>query len=158
MKTKMNNSQEWLLRKAAEEDNCPLSVGGLTHELGVRPVAGPPVPLAATALSKLVELRRRELGMSVEQLAEGSKIDVAEVVSIEEGIRLNPEPRTIYNLAGTLRLSSKRLMELAGLVEVRDEKFSRATVKFAAQSEPMEKLTKEEREALQEFVRFFAEA
>jgi hypothetical protein len=49
-------------------------------------------------------------------------------------------------------------MELAGLVQRRDDKLTAAAVRFAAKAEPMAKLSPEERDALEEFVRVLAES
>lgn len=68
-----------------------------------------------------------------------------------------PERRTLFNLAGAIKLPSQKLMHLAGLVSTRDPRLEKAAVRFAAKSSPVEALTTEESAALEEFVSVMAE-
>jgi transcriptional regulator with XRE-family HTH domain len=159
MKTQPNQDTSWLRRMAEVEDNAELSVGGLAHELGMLGAAtAAPTPVVKSAFAKLVGLRRRDMRLTVEQLAERAEVDVAEVVSIELGQLDQPEPRTVFKLAGALKLPAQKLMQVSGLAVPRDTRFNDAVVRFAARSEPIEKLSKEEHAALEEFVRFLAES
>jgi transcriptional regulator with XRE-family HTH domain len=90
--------------------------------------------------------------MSIIDLAQKSGLDIEEVLSIEKETNKKPTPRVIYKIAQALNLPCGGLMELAGLMERRDEELSKAAVKFAACSEPSAALSKNERNALQEFV------
>jgi hypothetical protein len=49
-------------------------------------------------------------------------------------------------------------MELAGLAIPREPELGRAALRFAARSEPTTELTKEEREAYEEFAKALAES
>jgi len=109
------------------------------------------------AFAKLVELRRRQYGLSAEALADKAAIDLEEVVNIERGEGIVPEPRTVRQLAQVLQLPERKLQQLAGLVEAKDNRLREATVRFAARSEPVENLLPEEQEALEEFVKLLAE-
>jgi transcriptional regulator with XRE-family HTH domain len=113
---------------------------------------------ASLALAKLVELRRRQCRLSVEALASRADVDLEHVVNIERGEGGAPEPRTVQQIAQALKLPEQRLLELAGLAEVRDGRIREATVRFAARSEPIEELRPEEREALEEYVKVLAES
>jgi hypothetical protein len=55
-----------------------------------------------------------------------------------------------------LKVSHVKLLTLAGLAEARDSGFNDAAVRFAAKSEPIRKLTREEQEAFDEFARFLS--
>lgn len=158
MKTQPNQDATWLRRMAEVEDNADLSVGGLAHEIGVLGSHAAPTPVVKSAFARLVGLRRRDLRMTVEQLAERAEVDVADVVSIELGELDQPEPRTVFKLAGALKLPAPKLMQVSGLAVPRDTRFNDAVVRFAARSEPVDKLSKEEHAALEEFVRFLAES
>lgn len=160
--TNMNHrppaSREWLRRMADAEDRCEsVSVGGLAHDLGLlgSPTAVPHV--TRSALAKLIEFSRRRLGLSPEQLADKADIDLAELVSIERGEDFVPEPRTIVKLSQVLKLPTQSLLGLAGLVQRTDTRLSEAAIRFAASSEPMEKLSAEEQRLLQNFVNTLAE-
>lgn len=106
---------------------------------------------------RLIEYARRRHGLSVENLAERADVDLAAIVEIETNDRVIPEVRTVYQLAQALKLPTSKLMEVAGLATARPE-VSRAALKFAARSEPTSKLTRDEREAFDEFVKVLAES
>lgn len=156
---RMNSDQNWLLRKAKEEANGFVCVGGLAHTLGAAEARSQPAHRAGKhVFSRLVNLRRRELKLSVEQLAEKADVDLEELVDIEIGEFDTPEPRTVHQIARVLKLPEQKLMLLAGLTVSRDEQVNRAAVRFAARSDSIEKLSPAERDALEEFVRFLADA
>ena len=158
MKTPPNENIAWLQRMAEVEDNAELTVGGLAHELGLPSAHSAPLPVAKSAFAKLIGLRRREMRLTVEDLAHRADVSVAEVVSIELGQLDTPEPRTVFKLASVLKLPAQKLMQLSGLAMPKDTRFSDAVVRFAARSEPVDKLSKEEHAALEEFVKFLAES
>jgi transcriptional regulator with XRE-family HTH domain len=94
----------------------------------------------------------------VEQLAQRVDIDLGEVLGIERGDSCTPEPRTVYKLATLLDLPEEKLMQLSGLTKPKDSRFAEEAVRFAARSEPVDKHYREEHDALEEFVKFLAEA
>jgi HTH-type transcriptional regulator, competence development regulator len=160
MKTELSTNKNWLLRMAEAEDNCELAVGGLAHDVGLfeQPQDQSFAPPTKSAFARLIELRRREQRLSVEQLAERADVELPELLDIVHGeLSSPPEVRTVFNLATALKLPEQRLMQLAGLAEPKDEGFTEAAVRFAARSESIDKLTREEHKALEEFVKFLAE-
>ncbi len=62
-----------------------------------------------TELAKKVRLRRYELGLTQEQLAERANFHVNYIGGIERGER-NPSIESLVNLAKALELSPKELM------------------------------------------------
>jgi transcriptional regulator with XRE-family HTH domain len=147
-------SREWLLKMAKIEDTCPsVSVGGMACELDLLAPARSDVQ---RIFGRLVEFARRQLGMSVEQLANAADIELSEIVEIEMHVEPIPRVRTVVQLAKALKIPEGRLMEVAGLATPRPE-ISHAALKFAARSEPTSKLTNNEREALDEFVKVLVE-
>lgn len=148
-------SRNWLLQMAAFEDNCPsISAGGMASDFGMLPVAPNE---SQRVFGRLIEFARRKKCLTVEQLAEQADVDLAEIVDIEIHEIVVPQVRTVYQLAQVLDLPSGRLMEVAGLASPRPE-ISSAALKFAARSESTAKLTREEKEALEEFVKVLVEA
>ena len=146
--------RDWLLQAAEIEDSCrSLSVGGLANDLGM-----PSLGLSSVqpVFGRLIEYARRKQGLSVEKLAERADIDLEAIVEIETQDRAVPEVRTVYQLAQALKLPIDRLMEVAGLVTPKPE-VKRAALRFAARSEPTAKLSRDEREAFEEFVKVLAE-
>jgi HTH-type transcriptional regulator, competence development regulator len=80
------------------------------------------------------------------------------LVALERNEEVQPSSRTVYQTAQALKLPANKLMELAGLTDARDEGLGRAALRFAARSEPTARLSKEEREAFEEFVRVLVES
>lgn len=147
-------AREWLLRMAEFEDSCSsVSAGGMASDFGLLPANHVE---AHRVFGRLIEYARRKKSLSVEQLAERAQIDLADIVEIEMNEMVAPDVRTVFQLATVLDLPSARLMEVAGLATPRPE-VSSAALKFAARSEPTAKLSREEREALEEFVKVLVE-
>ena len=158
---KMNTNEEWILEKAAEEDCCIISVGGLANKLSETSEESLPVVsrcLNQEAFSRLIEFRMRELQLTVERLATLASLELTEVLGIVEGLVDTPEPRTVYQLALILELPSQKLMVLSGLAEEIDGNTEEEAILFAARSESIDKLSPQEHNELKDFVRYLAES
>lgn len=153
---KMNTDKDWLRRKAKEEDGCFVSVGGLIESLAEREEAINVVPMKP-AFVRFVQLARRDRRLSVEQFAEKVDVDLAELVKIETEEHYKPALRTVYKIAEFLKVPDKKLLALAGLLQVKDAQFQTAALKFAARSAPVDKLTQQEHSDLEEIVRLLCE-
>lgn len=158
---KMNNDLNWLLTKANEEDNCVISVGGLVCRLRAeegRQEQKTPESTRRVAFARFIELYRRKMRLTIEQLAEKADVDVSQLIEIEEGECISAELRTVFNLAKVFQFPIERLMELSGLAQVRDRHLTEATIRFAARSESMSVLSQQEEEALQEYLKVLVES
>lgn len=154
---RIERTKEWWLAQADSEGDGPVgagrSSGGPGKLLPLRSLVAPSGDdETRIAFGKLVELLRRRDELTVEQLAERAQLDAGELLRIEEGVAQPPEPRTVYQLARTFKLPQKRLMQLAGLSAANDSALQREAVRFAARSESVDKLTREEKAALEEFI------
>ena len=150
----LERSKEWWVRRAQMEGDYTIGAGCVAldpkpDESSAALIPGEGVKFA---FGRLVSLMRRERGLSIEKLADEAAIELAELVSIEEGIGITPEPRTIYQLARTFKLPQQKLMQLAGLAVARDDHLEQEAVRFAARSESTERLSRHERAALEAFV------
>jgi HTH-type transcriptional regulator, competence development regulator len=162
---KMNLSKEWLRQRAALDDDADCSAGtlNLNRLPANRPSnvgtmhASAETESPNPAFGRLINLWRRKKGLRIDALAEKARIDVAELIEIERNLNYVPEPRTVYQLAKTLDLPSERMLELSGNLIVRDSSLGQEAVRFAARSESVEKLSKDEQRALEEFVKFLSE-
>jgi transcriptional regulator with XRE-family HTH domain len=162
---KMNLNKEWLSKRAAREEKADVSAGffnlGMLGTDTGKPRTLPKVSQeqesSRLAFGKLVNLCRRKRGLRMDQLAEKARIDLAELVEIENNIDFIPEPRTVYQLSQVLNLSSEMLLQLSGNTVERDRALGQKAVKFAALSGSVEKLNKDEQRALEEFVKFLSE-
>lgn len=153
---KFSNNREWLKKKAEAEDGCFVSVGGLITRLGQAEGVAAAKP-TRSAFVRLLQLARRERGLSWEQFAVKVGVPLEELVTVELDESFIPKPRTVFNLARFLRISEKKLMALSGLLIPKDAAFNEEAVLFAARSESVEKLSPEEHRALEEYIRFLSE-
>ncbi len=168
-KLNINITREWATEQAKlEPDSGVTSVGGLAHRINaLEDLSGPVRQDGAETVStptmsgdprrqslgKFIELSRRRMRLSVEQLADKANVDLAELLAVEKAEDILPEPRTVYQLAQVLRVRVEPLLELAGLMVTKSVALTESAVRFAARSEPMDALTKEEEEALNWFVK-----
>lgn len=128
-----------------------IAVGGLLVDHGLWHQAGEAV-FPQMALARLIEFWRRDQGWTVEKLAQEADVELEELLVIERGIDALPRPRTIFQLAKLTQVPVERMMELAGLAVPTDSMTRIAAVRFAAQSESMDKLTPQEQAALQDII------
>lgn len=160
---------EWdaVVAASIQAEEC-VSVGGAPDDRNAAKSADRPVgfvaPATATpqasamraALAALVTLWRREQGLSPEALAQRADVDVAEIVSVERAEPVALAPRSVWKLAGTMGVPAERLMVLAGLATSSDSGFQQNAVRFAAKSESIQRLSPEDKRALNEFVKLLA--
>ena len=109
------------------------------------------------AFARFLQLARRDRKLSLEQFAKKVDVDLAELLKLETDDQYTPTIRTVHQVAEFLKVPEKKLMALAGLLRVKDAQFQSAALKFAARSEPVEKLSQEEHSALEEYVKFLCE-
>ena len=109
------------------------------------------------AFGLYVQLKRKEKGLTRADLASRAKIDEEELRSIERDAHHIPRPRTVTQLASFFRDDVKKLMRLSGVIQGRDEALEQAALKFAAMSDDLARLDKEERALLNEFVKLLKE-
>lgn len=158
---KFNRDRKWLERRAEQEDRNLISVGGLVSSLDpaceAEMASAPKIETTKTAFVRLLQLARRERKLSLEQLAAKADVDLAELLKIETDEAFTPSLRTVHQLATFLELPAKKLMVLAGLLQVKDARLQQASVRFAARSEPIGNVSPEEHAALEEYVKFLTE-
>jgi HTH-type transcriptional regulator, competence development regulator len=153
---RMNTDKDWLRKKAEQENGCFVSVGGLVEALEEVEQASNVIPIRA-AFARFMQLARRERSLSLEEFAEKVDVDLAELVKIETEEQYKPAIRTVHKIAEYLKISEKKLLALAGYLQVKDPRFQTAALKFAARSAPVEKLSQQEHSALEEIVKFLCE-
>jgi HTH-type transcriptional regulator, competence development regulator len=159
---KIEFTKEWCLRMAQLEEESGAAFGAgfqpATNDL-TKPAETEATPILNSniAFGRFVQLMRRKNRLTIEKLAEAARVDVTELVEIEEDARHVPEPRTVYQLAHQFRISVSKLMEVAGLTQAKDNWLSNEAVRFAARSESVEELNEVERAALDAFVAVLSE-
>lgn len=95
---------------------------------------------------------RRERGLTLDELAEETDISRDELAAIEQEDAFRPSPRTVYQLSRFYHLSAEKLEALAGTTTLPADEVREPVSRFAARSEGLSELSKEERRALKELV------
>ncbi len=145
---------EWVTRMTEREDNATIAVGGLAAKVGAieRNERSPEL----MALGKLIELRRREKGLTVEALLRLARVTEAALVDLERGLRM-PNTRDVISLLATaIDLPCERLLAVAGLHGTPSPKRNSAALRFASRARPVEGLSPAEQAALGEFLKVLA--
>ena len=152
-------SDELFRRWAEDENSCMISAIGLDIvtqdervEVGAKSQEEH-TNVTRLAFGTLVSFRRRALKMSLEELAEKARVELEELFRIEEDATYVPEPRTVHNLGHELKLPVPQLLVLSGNATSQNVELNNAALKFAARSRAVEKLNREQTEALNEFVK-----
>ena len=155
-------SDEVFRKRAEEENGCIVSAIGLEPLFAKQKEAGQQAAESARepvrlAFSTLISYRRRALRLTIEGLAEKAKVDVDELLQIEEDTDYVPEARTVHQLANQLKLPIPQLLVLSGNARSANTELTEAAVRFAARSRAVEKLNREQSDALNEFVKVLVE-
>lgn len=154
-------NRDALIERATAESDGHLSVGGFAPHLGQAhcpPRAGPqldPRPGLLT-IARLVQYARRDARQTPDQYARRIGIAPGELEVTETGV-MTPEPRVLYAISESLKISYQKLLTLAGHRQERDVTLEREALRFAAFSAPMDKLNSTEAQALHDLLRLLHE-
>jgi transcriptional regulator with XRE-family HTH domain len=107
-------------------------------------------------LGAILQLLRRREQVSIDELAQKARVAASELRHIELDPECDPNPRTIFQLERYFKLPERSLVVLSGAVRVGDDLREEA-LRFAASSEDISGLTKEQLQLLNHFVKFLAE-
>jgi len=147
---KFKISKDWCIEKAKAEVSENIGAG----VLGIDPIFEADegrieiLHESRLALGRFVELNRRHKKLTIEALAEKADVEISELLRIEHGRLLEPETRTLYQIAVVFGVDHKKLMGLSGLTKSKDTSFIEDAVKYAARSESLEDLSEDEQAAL----------
>ncbi len=149
---KLEHPKEWFEHSALIEGDAEVGAGIAPTCRKIEPPNKITALDTRIALGQFVSLWRRNHGWNAEKLAAEAGIDTEEVLEIEHDPYCEPEPDAVYKLAGILGVPSRKLMELAGLVENRTPHLREEAIRFAARSESLAALSELERQAFEAFV------
>lgn len=154
---KIEITKEWCMRKAHLDNGESITAGLLREDSSLEHETKEAKQSLQSddsnvIFGKLVRLMRRNKRLTVEKLASEADIDLVELVEIEDDARHKPDIRAVYQLANYFNIPVNSLTQLAGLTTPKDSSLFDEAIRFAARSEPTEKLSKEERAALEAFV------
>lgn len=96
---------------------------------------------------------RLSAGLSLPELAKKIDVDLDQLLLIEQKVGYKPYPRTLSQLAKFYDVPLQALMQMAGSTKKIDKQIEENVVRFAAESESFEKLTDDERKALNTLVK-----
>lgn len=106
------------------------------------------------AFNLFIKQLRRANRLSVEQLSERTGISPADLDSLEKDIHFRPSPLVVHRLSKFYGVPERKMLVLAGAVKEVPPEVREMASRFAAHSESFGKLSQEEKEALDEFLRF----
>jgi transcriptional regulator with XRE-family HTH domain len=110
------------------------------------------------AFQQALRYLRRARGLTIEKLAQLTDVDRDELSAAECNAGYRPTPRTLHRLSQFYSIPERSLAVLAGAIREVPAKLEQSASAFAAQSESFAKLSREERAALDQFVRALREA
>ncbi len=103
--------------------------------------------------AQFLQLLRRRHGYTLDELARKTGIERTALALMERGSSA-PEPVVVDHLSNFYNIPLPQLLRVAGLVHDQDGGFEEHASRFAAQSESFDKLTRDEKKALDEFLAF----
>lgn len=153
---KLKVSKEWCMHMAQLEGDTEIGAG----RLAIDPIFDEGDSLAVDcedevrniAFGLLINLMRRQRGVSLEQLATEADVTVEELFEIEKDPNYKTSLRTLYQLANYFGISRSGLIHVAGLTTRKNACLTLEAVRFAARAEATAELTPEESAALEAFV------
>src|ERR1035441_6807061 len=150
-----HRDEKWWRARAEREAGHFVSAGPLAQDPQFEE-SSIPRPLEReqfrVAFGRFIELMQRSKGWTVEELASEADLEIGDVLLIEDDLTVLPEPRAVYQLAKVFEIPQTNLMQISGLTVPRDAALSQETVRFAARSQSVEKLSDSEHLALEQFV------
>ncbi len=103
---------------------------------------------------RVVSGLRKAKRLRIDQLAKKAGIDRDDAVALERDFDYKPTPLTLHKLSKFYGISQRKLAVLAGAIRDIPTDLQQEASSFAAKSESFSKLTNEEKQTLDEFVRF----
>jgi HTH-type transcriptional regulator, competence development regulator len=97
---------------------------------------------------------RLEQGLTIAQLAKKLEMDRDEVIAMERNPGYRPPPATLNRLSQFYGIPLRRLATLAGAVKEVEDNVREEASQYAAKSDSLAKLTRDQRQLLDQFVAF----
>lgn len=107
-------------------------------------------------LHVLVHQVRRRDNLSIVQFAERIRVEANELEMIEENPDYVPNPRTLHQIATYMKVPARAVLSLTSDAIAQNENVAEAAIKFAASSDDLSRLTRAERNGLNDFVKFLS--
>jgi transcriptional regulator with XRE-family HTH domain len=169
---KMRFTNEWLRRRIERDADVDTEAGlpiikidvlnafvpeKVRHQAPFPVAAGSAQPQPTVLFGRLLRQLRRRDNLQLPQLALEVRVPEPELRALEEGGGVALRPRTIHQLATFFKISPQALLALSPAAAERDPELDNAAVRFAASSDDLAKLSRDERKSLNEFVKLLSE-
>lgn len=157
-------SQEWLQRRIDTDPDVDMDAGApITVLASLGMFLSPELVGREERTERLShgfgvfirQLRRRE-ELSIDQLAVKAHVDVEELRQVEHDPYFRARPRFVHQLSEYFHVPERPMMKLAGAIVANDDSIEEEAQRFAAKSDDMSKLTRDEKKLLNEFVKFLS--
>lgn len=161
---KLKLSRQWFEKRIGNEGVTDVTAGSISPN-AVEEIASERVDPSSQipveremhlAFGALISLLRRDAKLSAEELAVEARVEISEILEIERDVTYSPRVRTVHELASFFRLPIRAFLKLSGVTHVHSSEFREEAIRFAAKSETMSSLTRNERRALSEFVKYLS--
>lgn len=156
-------SQDWLRRGVASDPDIDTDAGpsiGVLESIGMflpadlTPADEGKVVRLVEAFGVLIRQLRRQKQWTIEELAKRARVDAEDLRQIERDPHHRPRPRVVHQLAAVFGVPERPLMKLSGATITQDEGFQEEAMRFAAKSDDMSKLSREEQRILNDYVKY----
>lgn len=114
----------------------------------------PEAGLLQDAFCQFVQMLRKRQKLTVDMLASRLDVDRDELAALERGRRCRPNPLLIHKLSQFFGVPERRFLMLAGAIRDVPRDVTERASRFAAHSDSLAALTREEKRLLDEFVEF----
>lgn len=155
---KMLIEQKWLDKKVKAEPSLDFSVGiydqaeeAVSFDEGGVEKSDEGVSVKHTFGQVIQQLRLRDK-LTVGELADEAKVSLNELQSIESDPEFSARPRTVVQLSTVFNIDKNQMMKLSGLAKI-DGELNDAALKFAANSNGISTMSKENQEMINDFVK-----
>lgn len=159
IRTLGENPEEWEKRGTAAVEAALLAAKSkvipISDHLKNHSTHSDPSPIQR-GFSHFMQFLRRKKEMEIAEVAMRAQVDVDELVRIEDEPGYLPSPRAIFQLERFFELPADTLSHLSGAVTAGSDAIQSELLKFAACSDGLGKLTKDEKRLLNEFVHHLA--
>lgn len=163
---KMLISQDWLRRKVESDPDSDTDAGpainvlesiGMFLPADLNAAGDEKVVRLVGAFGVLIRQLRRQHQWTIEELAAKARVDAEELRQIERDPHFRPRPRVVHQLSSVFKVPERPLMKLSGATITHDQDFQEEAMRFAAKSDDMSKLSRDEQRALKDYVKYLTE-
>ena len=158
---KFRASDQWYQRAASQEDTVCFVSGGeqffreSNFEDNIESMDLDQIR-KKEGFATLLRMLRLNAGFTYEELSSKIRVDVRELILLEKKVGYSPNPRTLVALSKFYKIPTDKLLKIGGAYQKVDKNLDDQVIRFAAESESFDKLTKEEKKLMDNIIKFLA--